>query len=117
MLPEMMLVGSVPDRYEFESLKLEEHGRGNFVYTYEYENPRNPEEILHIKGLKKIQDAQILFYGSNVKIDDVNFELYCKDNVDTDGVTGMCIMSSQTVTISGNISQEEVIDIAKSLSL
>ena len=69
------------------------------------------------KAWKEQEMNKYFFYGSNVKVDDINFELYCKDNVDTSGVTGTCLMNSQMITISGNINQEEIVDIAKSLSL
>ena len=75
MLPEMMIVGNVPERYEFTSLKLEEYGRGHFVYTYEYKSSLDTKDVLRIKGLERTGDEQIFFYGSNVKVDDINFEL------------------------------------------
>ena len=117
MLPEMMIVGNVPERYEFTSLKLEEYGKGYFMYTYEYENPSDPEDVLCIEGLEKLNNQQVFLYGSSTKIDSVNCELYCQDDVSTGNITGTCLLSNQILTITGKLSQNEVVDIAKSLSV
>lgn len=116
-LPEMMLVGSVPERYEFESLKLEEYGTGHFSYTYKYKNPSDDSDVLRIEGCKRLKNEQLILFGSNIRINSVNFELYCKDDVDTGGVTGTYLLSNQMLVISGKLLQEEVIDIAKSMSM
>lgn len=117
MLPEMILVGSVPERYEFISLKLEEYGKGYFMYTYKYENLSDPEDVLCIEGLEKLKNQQVILYGSSTKIDSVNCELYCQDDVSTGNMTGTCLMSNQTLTITGKLNQNEIVEIAKSLSL
>lgn len=116
ILPEMMLVGSVPERYEFTSLTLEEYEAGDyFTYVYQYSDPSNAEDILCLKGEKKLKNDQLTLFGENVQVNSVNLELYCQDDSTTGGVTGTCVMSNQILTISGKLDQEEVVAIAESL--
>ena len=117
MLPEMVLIDSVPNRYEFTSLKLEEYGTGYFTYIYEYKNVSDPEDILRITGCKQSGERQVILYGNNVKINSANVELYCRDDMNTGGMTGTCLMSSQILTISGKLLQDEIIEITESMTI
>ena len=67
-LPEMMLVGYVPERYKFDSLKLEEYGTGHFSYTYEYKNPEDTDDLICITGQKRDKKGQLILFGSNIRI-------------------------------------------------
>ena len=116
-LSELAILENMSDQYKFQSLDLNLYENGMYTYTYIYNDQLNPDHPLHIDAAKREKNAQITILGQSehMVLPSLEADFYYQYDYTTGGQTGICIVDEQIITISGALSQEQLIHVAKSL--
>lgn len=116
-LSELAILENMSDQYKFQSLDLNLYENGMYTYTYIYNDQLNPDHPLHIDAAKREKNAQITIFGQSehMVLPSLEADFYYQYDYTTGGQTGICIVDEQIITISGALSQEQLIHVAKSL--
>ncbi len=115
--PILLIPESKPEKYIFQNLNINIYGNNMFTYTYTYKNFSDIDDILRIDVVKRTDNSRItIFNDAGYKtLNNTKNKLYYQNDFSTGGVTGIYIMEENIVTISGILSENEVISIAESL--